>query len=160
PGITESTQIRLDYLMDFLLPPLYYMFLRSLYPADFGKRFGWAAMAYAIFGIACELALPARIFTWLRTSVEVVGVIVLSTCFALLIRAGIRHREGALFLAINTFMLSLVVVYDIAHREHLVLARRDLFPFGLVLMICSHGALLGSRMTKALNTSEQLSASL
>jgi signal transduction histidine kinase len=57
-------------------------------------------------------------------------------------------------------MVTLIVGYDIAHREHLVHARSDLFPLGLVLLICSHGVTLGSRLSRALKSSEQLTQEL
>ncbi len=160
PSLPDRIQLRIDYFTLFLAPMLYYASVRSLFPADFSARWGRASFAFAIFGFFCALLLPARIFTLLREPAEIVAVAVIGTAVLYLARAAMRKREGALFLAASTLILSLIVIYDIAHRLRFISGTTDLLPFGLIFVVCSHGAMLGKRLTSALGTSEQLSGEL
>jgi len=159
PGISDSAQNRFDYLTLFAAPPVYFAFVQNLFPGDFPRSVFKGSALFAITGII-SLILPTWMFTHMREPAEAAGALVTAIALFCSFRSAWKGRDGALFTAVSTAFVLLAVIYDILHRARVISGTRDLFPFGIILLICTHSVVLGRRFSTAFNTSEELSSEL
>ncbi len=159
PFVGWAAALRLEYLVFFLSPLLFALFVRSLYPKDVHR---WFVRVVFGFGIAFTIFMvftSTMVLSYTASYYQIIFLLeIVYLCF-FLVRILARRREGALYIALASFVLFTAVVIEI-------LAMRDLLPVGQVTsygflgFIFAQSVLLSSRLSKSYKEVENLSVEL
>jgi len=154
-----NIQSRIEYLTFYLAMPSVFLFLRSLYPAEFWK---WAI--YAILGLSLPFSVvvlfaPIKVFTSTLLYFYIVTLLSGLVGLIVLVRAIRRGRDGARLIIAGSIILMATTVNDIFYGEG-KLDTMILVPFGLFLFILFQSYLLSARSAAAFVAVENLSAYL
>jgi len=152
PNTGWELLIKFEYLSFYLAVPAFVMFMRSVF-REFSKRFRSLIVALGLAFSATVLFTPARIFSHTLPLYETITIIVFLYGLYVLIVASIRKRDGAVVFLLGFIILSLTVINDIMHVEH-VIQTGYFVPFGLFIFIFSPAFLHSLRFSKAFTTVE------
>ncbi|MBE7439726.1 MAG: adenylate/guanylate cyclase domain-containing protein [Spirochaetales bacterium] len=157
--LSYNIQSRIEYLTFYLAMPSVFLFLRSLYPAEFWK---WAI--YTILGLSLPFSLivllaPIKIFTSTLLYFYIVTLLSGLIGLIVLVRAIRNGRDGARLIIAGSLILMATTVNDIFYGEG-KLDTMILVPFGLFLFILFQSYLLSARSAAAFIAVENLSAYL
>jgi hypothetical protein len=159
PNISWSVIFRVEYLTFFLTPPLFMLFIKSLYPRDIPR---WFVRAVFGFGIGFTLFM---IFTDTLTLSYAPKyyqlVIILEVIFSLFFigRIIIKRREGAFYIGLASFIFAAsIVIETLAFRYHLPFGK--VTPYGFMAFIFVQAILLSFRFSKSFRRVETLSIEL
>jgi len=155
PGLSWSGLLRIEYLTFYFAPPLFVLFLYSLYPQDTNKwfvrgAFGLALVFSALIPFADTLTLSS-IVTYYQ------AIVLLTVLYSLYVvgRIIIFRREGAFWVSLACFVLFSAVVIDILYQQGL-LPFGKLSAYGFLAFIFVQAILLSSRFSKAFHQVETL----
>ena len=158
-GLSWELKLKADILSWALIVPLSLLFLRKLFPAEFG---GWLLKLMigpvALLSI-CVILFPARIHLHLLLAGE---IMILSVCvYGILViaHAAARGRDGAVVFLAGGFVLLATVVNDFLFENH-VLQTGYYAPFGIMFFIFSQAFVMLRRYAGALYRLEDLSGRL
>lgn len=159
PNIPWEFGNKLEYLSLYLAVPLFYQFLRYIFPNEFSK-----IIAQISFGFHCVLVLliiftPALIYTQTLIPFELSFVLISLTIIVFFIRAVYKRRDGALASAFGTLALIVAGINDVLHSQ-LIINTGYFTPIGLFVFIFFQGYMLSARFSKAFKDVEELSENL
>lgn len=139
---------RLSYTTIFLVPPIYLLFLNSLFPQEVSRKFAMLMLAVGAACTAVTYFTPAHVFTLARDTwiLVIQGVVVYATaCVAF---ACIRRREDAMIVLGIVMVLGATIIYDTLLYQRVMYAN-DISPYGFLVFIFGHAAILGRRANRA-----------
>lgn len=153
PGVEWSLMVRLEYLSFYLSVPAFLLFMQSLFPQEFSKKF-LQVIVIVNLALACMVALTKpKIFSYSLPLSHIIMIIAFLYGLKVLITAILRSREGALVFLLGYVVLSLTAINDMLHVEQII--RTGYFaPFGLFIFIFSQAFLLSVRSSRAFATIE------
>ena len=153
PGMEWSFMVRLEYLSFYLSVPAFLLFMQSLFPQEFSKRF-LQVIVIVNLALACMVVLTKpKIFSHSLPLSHIIMVIAFLYGLKVLIISILRSREGALVFLLGYVILSLTAINDMLHVEQII--RTGYFaPFGLFIFIFSQAFLLSIRSSNAFATIE------
>ena len=159
PEIDWSLAYRLEYWTFCVSAPLWVLFLRELYPAEFFKPV-WPALAglsLAFFGLV--LLTPLAIYSaWLwMFQLTIVAAVIYA--FYMTMLALVRGRDGSLLFTVGWTLLAATILMDILASRGWV-ESTPLLPFGLLAFIFVQALMLARRLSRAFRTVEEFSAGL
>jgi len=159
PLINWEVMIRIEYLSYTMVIPLFYMFVRRLYPEDLSKLYEKTVNIISAIVIASILFTPVKIFSY--TPILYQGIVALTAILILigLIKAVTRKRDDALFMLFGYFMLFAISINDILFYNK-VLNTVFLMPFGLFIIVFVNAMTLSKRFSNSFSTIEALTEEL
>ncbi|MFB5649234.1 adenylate/guanylate cyclase domain-containing protein [Leptospira wolffii] len=151
--------IKAEYLAFYLGVPIMSLFFRRLFPDDFHKYALIAILSLSLPMCLSVLVLPPSLFS--HTLPYYQALIVGGGLFSILvlIRASFRKKDGARLMLLGLVLFFASVVNDFLFYLFHV-GPGYLTPAGLFLLTFAQAAMLGRRIARAFNTSEELSAHL
>ncbi len=159
PGFSWEIEARLEYLTLYLGPPIFLMFIRSLYPFELSGFMLRVFQALAAVFCLVIIITPARIFS--HTLLVYEGILVLSCVYAIycIVRAIARGREGALIFIIGFTCFFATIINDILFNNEII-HTGHIVPFGLVIFIFSQSFILSRRFSRSFALVELMSQEL
>jgi diguanylate cyclase (GGDEF)-like protein/PAS domain S-box-containing protein len=168
PAISWSFAIRLEYLTFFLGPPLFALFMRSLYPKDVHR---WFVRANFGFGIGFSLFMvfiDTLTLSYTATYYQIVFFLGIIYYLFILWRINVKRREGAIPIAFASLITFAAVVFETLYLQNIVepIQLQRLYPLGQVTTfsflayIFVQAILLSSRLSRSFHRIETLSDEL
>ncbi len=159
PGMSWESVIGAEYLSFYAAVPVFFLFMGSLFPAEFPLRaLRFATAAGAVF-CGTVLLLPPRLYTHTMQAYQVLSTLMSLFGFAALVLAMLRKREGAVTFFAGFVILFITVINDFL-QSNLMAESGYLVPFGLFVFIFSQSFLLSVRFSRAYDAVEKLSDEL
>lgn len=148
-----------EYLSFYASVPVFFLFMHSLFPGEFSRKF-----LGAILAIGCSFSLavvitPPRIYTHTIQIYQVLSTIICCYGLAVLARAVARRRGGAVAFAAGFVVLFATVINDVL-RNNMLIQTDYLVPLGLFVFIFSQAFLLSARFSKSIAAVEGLTNEL
>lgn len=157
-GAWESL-VKLEYITMDIGPALFLLFLKSLYPSEISLRFTQAMIAWATILSIFVIFVPASVYSQTLIAHQLVVVL---TAFAVsygLVKAIIRHRDGAIVVMLSSVFFILTVFNDILYNQQIVFTFQ-MVGFGLFIFIFSQSFILSMKFSRAFTTIETMSDNL
>ena len=159
PFITLSLGFRLEYLTMYLGAPVFFIYLKKLYP----EYFNYKIYTYSInlFFILSFVIFWMNQFYYNKTLVIVqllilINILITLTIFAKMVRKKVSGARTFLF-AVSLFFMS--VVYDLVVARFLI-NTPFIVPYGLFIFIFFQSIIIVKRFSAAFERVENLSNSL
>jgi len=139
---------RLSYITMFMLPTVYLLFLRSLFPREVSKYLVYSLLFIGISATCWTLITPAYIFTASR---DIFSNIILATLLYTMMAALLsvyRQRDDAkLVLLLNTVFVVAAINDTLLYQQ--LIQSIDMSQYGFLVFIFGHAIVLGRRMNRA-----------
>jgi signal transduction histidine kinase len=139
---------RISYITMFLLPTVYLMFLRSLFPNEVSRVL---AVGLLVVGSICSLLTlftEAAVFTMSRDFFSNIILLTLIYTMYAVVMAVIRKREDALLVfGINALFAAAGINDTLLYQQ--LISSNDLSQYGFLVLIFGHAVVLGRRMNRA-----------
>ena len=148
PAIAWEHLLRLEYLTVYVGVPVFFMFMGSLFGAEFNRRIVCAVQGGGLIFSLAVIATPSRIFTRTMQPYQVLSILVCLYGLHVLLLAAARKREGAPPFLAGFIILFAAVINDILHSNHLVHTLYSV-PIGLFIFIFSQSFLLARRFSRS-----------
>ncbi|MES2972109.1 MAG: PAS domain-containing protein [Pseudomonadota bacterium] len=131
---------------------LFALFLSTQYPSLFPR---WAIRSIVILGVGATVVValtPAALFS-LGVPLMQAGAVLLAACLiAVLARAVLQRRTGALLILLGLLVFIGTTVHDTINFQHL--QQFGLVPWGALVCVSMPGVLLSRRFSRALSAEE------
>jgi HD-GYP domain-containing protein (c-di-GMP phosphodiesterase class II) len=145
---------RIEYISFYLALPVFSMYLRTIFPADFKL---WILRTIQITGVAFTLfvlLVPALVYTHSVQVYQVFTVLAGLYISFVLAKGIIYKRDGAGILLAGFIIMFATVINDVLHSNE-VIYTGFFVPMGLLVFIFSQAYLISLRFTKTLQTVER-----
>ncbi|MGL1893611.1 MAG: diguanylate cyclase [Spirochaetaceae bacterium] len=159
PSMSWTLAFRLEYLTFFIIPLLFTLFMRSLYPKELNPWF-----MRIIIGIVCSFSLFLLFTSTITLSYAapyfqyfILGTIIYWLFF--LVRILIHRREGAYYIALASFLLFITVIMETLYFRDVV-NLGHVTTLGFLAFIFVQAILLSFRFSKSFTRVESLSVEL
>ncbi|MEM4270857.1 MAG: adenylate/guanylate cyclase domain-containing protein [Candidatus Pacearchaeota archaeon] len=159
PNINWEFGNKLEYFSLYLAVPLFYQFLRSIFPLEFPKILAQISFWFHIVLFVVVIFTPALIYTQTLIPFELFFIGISLTIIIFFGKAIYYRREGAIPSATGTLALVLAGVNDVLHSQ-LIINTGYITPIGLFIFIFFQGYMLAARFSKAFKDVEDLSENL
>ena len=149
----------LEYLTVYTSIPLFFMFLRSLFPSEFNVK---VLRVYQIIGIIFScivIVTQSQIYTHIMPFFHVVSFLICVYGLYALILALTRKCDGAVPFMIGFAALFLSVSNDFLYNNRIILTGYAV-PYGLFFFILSQAFILSRRFTRTFSDAENMSKEL
>ena len=138
---------RLSYTTVFLVPSLYLLFLRSLFPDEFHKTLVRGTVTIGIAGTIIVWLTSPTLFTWMRDP-AVIAIQCLSLyAIAMTLLACMHRREDSFTVLLIALVFGGTLIYDTLLYQRFIEAN-DISPFGFLVFVFGHAAILGRRTNR------------
>ncbi|HEY8050389.1 MAG TPA: PAS domain-containing protein [Ramlibacter sp.] len=144
--------MRIVYLNWFLSLGTFPWVLQKLYPKEASRRIVWAVTVVAVAGGLFSSVTPAHVLTWTTPLLALGSVGVGSYIVAVLVRAALHRRQGALVLLAALSVFGLAVLNDILLFQRI--SDTQLMPYGILAFVLAPAVLMAQRFSKALAAEE------
>ncbi|MCX7999561.1 MAG: adenylate/guanylate cyclase domain-containing protein, partial [Leptospiraceae bacterium] len=159
PNIPWELGNKLEYLSLYLSVPLFYQFLRNIFPDDFSKLLAQISFGFHLLLVVVVLFTPALFYTQTLIPFEIFFIFISFAIIGFFIKALYKKRDDALASAFGTLALIVVGVNDVLHSQ-LIINTGYITPLGLFVFIFFQGYMLSARFSKAFKDVEELSENL
>ncbi|TGK07660.1 adenylate/guanylate cyclase domain-containing protein [Leptospira semungkisensis] len=159
PFVPWVIMIKAEYLAFYLGVPIMALFVRRLFPNRFHKSGIIAILILSLSICVSVIVLPPALFSHTLPFYQILIATGGSYAIVVLIIASFKEEDGALLMLSGLVLFFASVINDfIFYLYHI--GPGYLTPAGLFLLTFSNAAMLGRRVAKAFNTSEELSLHL
>jgi PAS domain S-box-containing protein len=156
--IDWSILVRLQYLSFYLAVPVFFLFLRLIFP-EFPERLVRTVVVLCGLFSAVVVFTPVRIFSHTLTPFEVATLGLIAYVVWKIASLAAQHRVEATVFLLGLIVLCLTVVNDMLYVERII--RTGFYtPFGLLFFIVSQAFLTSFRLLKAFTVVEERSLEL
>ncbi|MCP4544064.1 MAG: PAS domain S-box protein [Chloroflexi bacterium] len=155
PELSWAGTLRTEYLTFYFGPPLFALFLHSLYPKDIHRWFIRGAFGLALVSSTFMLLTDTLTFSTTVTCYQVIVLLEVLYSLYVLGRIFFLRREGAFLVSLACFVLFATVVIDVLHQQGL-LSFGELTAYGFLAFIFVQAVLLSLRFSKAFHQVETL----
>ena len=159
PALPLEPILRLEYLTFYAAGPIFILFVRSCFPADFNRWLVRSLLAPATLGCCAAVFLPVL---WVTGTLTFYQVFILIACFiviGVLVLAVVRKRRSAAIMLGGCLAFFAAVFFDIL-KSQLLLETPFLTPVGLFVFIFAQSGALSRRFAGAFKLVEELSQNL
>ena len=155
PNVSQENVLKMEYLTVYLAMPLILHFMHSLFPAEVSRKAYYIYNSVALIYSLIVLATPARIFSQMLMSFQVLTVLIWFYIAYGLFLALFRKRNGALIIIGGSLILVLTALNDfLFYGEHSGLP--NIYPSGVFIFVLSQSFMLSRRFAFAFATIEQM----
>lgn len=155
PGLAWRWIICAEYITFYAGVPAFFLFLGSLFPEEFSRRALIATTAVGVCFCVFVAAAPARLYTHSLQCFQALSVGICLYGLAVLSRAGLRDRDGALPFIAGFIILFAAVINDFLHNN-MIIQSVYAVPIGLFLFIFSQSFFLSRRYARTMMAVERL----
>lgn len=168
PGIGWSWGLRIEYLVFFLAPIVFVLFLRSLYPKDIHRWFVWAVAACGV-GFSLFLAFSSTLMlSYTSDYYQIIYGLEILYFIYFLVRIIRKRRGGAPYIGFGVLVLAVaIIVESLTVRGILApvelanaLPIENITSFGFLVFIVVQAILLARVSSGAFTRAETLSVEL
>ncbi len=145
--------VKIEYLSFFLPMPIFFGFVRVLYPKETSTKLFWLAIVFCSLFSLVTIFSPASISSHTIFPYVLVMFSFLLYGLYVLFLALFRKREGAALFIGGFFILFLTTVHDFLFQIE-VIQTGNLFAVGMFVFILAQSLILSSRFSKAFNLVE------
>lgn len=160
PFVPWAIEIRLEYTLFALSPPLAALFAQSIYPREFSRRLTVVCTALTLLFLALIWLTPILLSSqWTLLAYQ--GSLLPITAYAVwrMAVAVSRHRPGA-----HWFLIGTAVWLGTGLGDGLLLRYLpqlpNLLPYGFMALVVAHAILLAMVLSQSANQAERLSTRL
>ena len=139
---------RLSYITMFLLPTVYLLFIRSLFPKEVSKYLAYSLLVIGTLGTCWTMFTPASVFTTSRNLFSNIIVVSLVYTVIAVLLAAYRGREDAKLVLLLNGVLAITGINDTLLYQQLIQSI-DLSQYGFLIFISGHAVVLGRRMNRS-----------
>jgi len=151
--------ISIEYLSFYMAPPIFGLFIYSMYPRDYSRKFAhYFLFGTVIFAILIFI-LPINIFVYGSPFYEIIIIILGGYIIYVLYNANKKGRNGVKILFAGFIVLFITVINDILYSNEYINSV-ELLPFGLFVFIIVQSYLVSSIFAKKFNRIEKLTRDL
>ncbi|HVZ43901.1 MAG TPA: response regulator [Ramlibacter sp.] len=148
-----ETYLRIEYVSWFASMGSFLLLLRQLFSREMPPLPMKVLMSACVAGLLAVLVTPARTYSHLATSGQVLTLAIVVLVTWVVVQAVRRGRSGArVLLGAMGFMLALVGVDALEYN--LGTSMRSITPFGLLAFVAAPALVLARRLARALNAEE------
>jgi len=155
PTLPWAAQLRIEYLTFYLGPPLFVLFLHSLYPKDTHRWFVQGglglALAFTVFMLLTDTLTFSASVTYYQAIVLLEALYILYALGRILF----LRREGGLLVSLACLVLLSTTVAEVLH-QHGLLRFGQFSAYGFLVFIFVQAVLLSLRFSKAFRQVEAL----
>lgn len=140
---------RVEYLSGHLFAPAYGYLLLRLFPQETWRPLVRLMLGVGVLGAVLTLLMPPSFFTLLRDPCAlwlVLSELYFLGCTVLAIK---RRRPGAWIILLGMLAMDAAVINDLAMYS-LGVQTLNLIPLGVLLLLLTHGLVVGNRVVSAL----------
>lgn len=159
PSASWETIVAAEYLSFYAGVPVFFLFVRTLFPAEFSRKALACIVAAGILFSGAVIVLPPRVYTHTMRPYQVLSAVVCLYGLSVLVRALVRNREGTVPFIAGFMVLFITVVNDFLHNN-MVIQTGYLVPCGLFMFIILQAYLLSRRFSRTLVAVERLTGEL
>ena len=160
--------LRLEYLVFFLSPILFVLFLQSLYPRDIHRWFVWAVLGCGVGFSLFLIVSDTFLLSYSSTYYQVIYVLEIIYCGYFLTRIMHKRRTGAFYIGFASLILFATIIYDTLFQIEVIGAIQfsqtvpieNVSSFGFVAFIFVQSLLLASLFSQSFSNIEILSGEL
>lgn len=155
PAFPWAAHLKIEYLTGYLALPVFYRFVRSLYPDEVAP---WSVrLAQAVGGplALVTLAVPAYTASLMVIPYQVVLVLFVLYIGYALVRAALRRRGGSGHFLVGGGCFLATVVHDLLSYNQLLVTSR-LIPAGLFVLILAESVVLAKGFAAAFHRQQAL----
>lgn len=158
PNLDFRIDLGIEYLGLFLFAPVFALFLRSLFPAEFPL---WFRNIFLIAGAIFlpTLLFPPEVYSHFLNGFLIIILIMVAVALVTAIRAVLNQRAGARIFLIGFIVLSFGIVADIS-TNFLLGISSPFASLGMIGYILAQAIVIAMRFSAALSDSERLSDNL
>lgn len=159
PGLSFTTGVRIAYLSDTFMLPLFILYIKSLFPMDTPNVLRTISISAAIVQAILLLVLP--VYAFLEYYIFYYSFIVLIGIFMLIIiiRASKQKRTGAWIILIGAGVVFVSALNDILHAR-LIVQSGYFLNVGFFVFIILQAVLIALRYSWAMKEVETLTLTL
>ncbi|MFN2151796.1 MAG: PAS domain S-box protein, partial [Anaerolineales bacterium] len=168
PNISWALAMRLEYLAFFLVPLLFVLFLRSLYPEDIHRWFVWIVLATGIGFVLYMLFVDTLTLSYLSDYYQIVFISEIVYYLYFLGRILVKRRTGSLYIGFASLIVFAAIVIEtlilrgvigaISLSNYLLIGQVSSFSF--LAFIFFQAILLASLFSRSFDRVEALSGEL
>jgi diguanylate cyclase (GGDEF)-like protein len=159
PNLSWELLIKLEYLMFYLVVPLFSWYFYYLFKAEVSKRICQFMSIISILFVTLVLCTPAVIFTKTLFIYQAFTILAILYAIGVLILAIYRRRPAALIIAIFAAIYIFTVVNDMLYVNGNIRSV-NMSGFGLVFFIFSQSYIIAKGVANAFNRAEDYSREL
>lgn len=159
PILTWTLALRIEYLTFFLLPLLFSMFLKSLYPDDIHHWFLTVVFGSGLGFTLVLLFSNTLTFSYLPNYYQILLILEMIYYFYFLGVIIYRRREGAVYILLASIVLFAATILEMLYFQN-ILPYGRVSIYGFIAYIFVQAILLSSRSAKSFYKVEALSAEL
>ncbi|WP_075980579.1 HD-GYP domain-containing protein [Bacillus massilinigeriensis] len=151
-----STVLRIDYLIVYFIPPIFLLYVRSLYPKETSKIAVWLAFLMLFFYGGVTVTTSTVTFTKFMPSYNFVLLAFIVYLLYVFIMALIRKRMGATLILIMFFIFVLASISDMFYYFNHYLFEMKIASLGFLFFLGAHSFVLSLRYARAFRDVEDL----
>ncbi len=139
---------RLSYVSMFLLPTVYLMFMRSLFPNEISKWLSYSFLFVGVIGSLVTLVTPAHLFAESRDPYASLIQLMLVYTVVAVLWACYKQRQDAKLVLVLISVFAFTGINDTLLYQQ-VIQSTDLSQYGFLVFIFGHAIVLGKRTNRA-----------
>jgi two-component system sensor histidine kinase ChiS len=155
PKLSQEIVLKIEYFTFYIAMPLFLQFIYSLFPEEVSPKACHIYNLLALGYFVIVLLTPARIFSQLLLSFQIITLIVWIYILYALILAAWRKRNGALLIIGGTSAVILAALNDFLFYGEKA-GVPDLYPLGVFIFVVSQSFMLSRRYAYAYATIEEM----
>jgi two-component system sensor histidine kinase ChiS len=159
PGLVWGFKLRVEYLTFFIAPPLFALFLHSLYPLDIPRWFVRLFLGLGLAFSALALSLNTLTLSYTPPLYQMILLVQIVIYIPLLGRLALNKREGAGLIITACVVVLVTVILDVLDYQHII-PLGGTSPWGFLTFIFIQAILLAQRSAKAFHLVEAMSERL
>ncbi len=153
PNFQWKTMHRMEYLSFYIGLPLFFMYLRSIFPANFSITALRIVQSVALLFCLFVIIAPSKLYTQTVQIYEIFTLLAGLYSIYILIIAIINKRPGSIILLTGFIFMFLMVLNDVLYSNQLIHTGYYV-PIGLLIFIFSQAYLISLLFTRMFQTVE------
>lgn len=159
PSFPWIVQLKVEYLTFYTMGPMFFLFMRDIYPRFFPKRITKLVFAVFIPGVISVILLPPSIYTMFLFIFQIATIAGALYIIIAVMKATLYKEPGSKLVLIGFGIFFLTVVNDILYADHYI-HTGYISSLGIFAFVVSHAIMLSTNYASAFNQLEELSYSL
>ncbi len=158
--IPFMTFYKLEYITMYLALPIFMLFVHSLFPEEFSRKFLRLILFTCIPAtVLVFFSSPKMYATWLLLIIQILLLVSIVYSEYVLVIGIIRHRMGAISFLMGTFIFYVTLVNDVLYGMNII-HTTHIASYGFLVFIFSQSIILSIRFSNAFTISEHLAEEL
>lgn len=159
PNLSFETGVRIAFLSDTFMLPVFILYIRNLFPQDTPVILKYISIAAAIVQAILIFVLPVYAFLDYYVIYYILLAILSLLILISVFRAFRRKRRGAWLILAGASVVFVTVINDILHSQ-LIIQSRYFLSFGVFIFVICQAVLIALRYSWVVKEAENLAVTL